>query len=850
MLGVLSFRKSRGVRDLDRDISMFTDPYYLQTPATLEQMLSTQWETDAHFTCYYVEGLPQWPRINKTVLPSLIKEGDKVLTQTLALDYDLPNHAEWDSNSLDAFAKQIDSLDDKHRFSLGSWSALYTTLHGSRILYSLSSPIPVQEAEERLCWLIHEFSKVGIEVDARCKDWTRLFRCPRVLRNGKRTEDYEFFLCEYRPNEILDVSKMGTMPTSTVAKKRPPVADKTVRPHVDEIDSYIYEVDAKGNRKPNLAWEKAKKALKKSDFYRVCFEGVASGWKAGEYNNQIALYLGKTVPALVDLGMSPQECFSIISAPLRAIPETDRNYLDHSWNLLLDIFNRETVKINDRMEVRAKKEADKADALDKMVAGMKKWCQHPDLFKDATTARAFVKSRILISFGRYFYHLQEDGFINDFHCEKGQLIPRIRKTYLGDIITIQYEGNEGQLIDISPNKIANNHSTVVFQKEMRLLEDIDGYIHDMDGQFPLLVVNMYRRSKTLEPQYNAAVDEWLHYFGNVSYPEICHWIGHALAFEDGPICALSLQGHPNAGKLMFTLGLAECLEIPVLASVDDLTSQSSTLTHTPFLVVNEGFPKSSRFGKDLADQFKGLTSGDPICINEKHKQIIYIQNPIRMIFTANHNQLLMALTQGKSMNLDSRRALGQRVLHINIPPSIDDFFNKIGNFDTTGKPGARWVGGSGKPSNYIVARHFLWLYQNRDQTDKSTRFLVMGNTSPDGKDKRNDVFSNILTNNDASSPVCLAVINMLDKGAKEMMVQDGHIYVTTHSVLNIVNTDNKRMSLNDVSLALQNLSSQDAPVAIGGIHYSKLDTGVLYRFAVRHGCMNDNLKELYMETKK
>jgi len=139
-----------------------------------------------------------------------------------------------------------------------------------------------------------------------------------------------------------------------------------------------------------------------------------------------------------------------------------------------------------------------------------------------------------------------------------------------------------------------------------------------DGDKPILQLPMYQRNEFLTPHKSEAVDGWLRAFFGSHYERAEKWIQYALAFEEGPICALSIKAPAGIGKKMLTEGLAECLVHPYLATGHDMCGkENGALLKTPFLVVNEGLP--SIRDNAPADVFKELTAGDPIRVRELNR---------------------------------------------------------------------------------------------------------------------------------------------------------------------------------------------------------------------------------------
>lgn len=107
----------------------------------------------------------------------------------IGLDYDLPGKVEWSdhwrAHATDLFTKLTGS-------ALARPSVFYTTAHGFRLFYFLARPVPINKAgglHDLLLGLLVEAFGHGLDVDANCRDWTRMFRLSRVWRRKPHSED-------------------------------------------------------------------------------------------------------------------------------------------------------------------------------------------------------------------------------------------------------------------------------------------------------------------------------------------------------------------------------------------------------------------------------------------------------------------------------------------------------------------------------------------------------------------------------------------------------------------------------------------------------------------------------------
>ena len=176
------------------------------------------------------------------------------------------------------------------------------------------------------------------------------------------------------------------------------------------------------------------------------------------------------------------------------------------------------------------------------------------------------------------------------------------------------------------------------------------------------------------------MDSWLQQLckDEEPYNRLCLWIGHSLNFEGGPICALSLSGPPGCGKKMLVWGLAECITTKTVADSKEFGRFASEILRTPFLIVNEGFHKTSG-GMDPADTFRTYTGGDPIFVERKFQRPIRMQSPLRVIITANNLSVLKTLTSNRDLSPDDRDALAQRLFQVEVPAAASAWIRRLGS---------------------------------------------------------------------------------------------------------------------------------------------------------------------------
>jgi hypothetical protein len=155
----------------------------------LRDALERVWPTDAHLTAYEpvelaaldADGNETGDTIPVRLTRSAIGEGIAPRMVAMIGDIDPPEHR----------AKQVwrEETEAKLRASGLAW---YSTRNGYRVIATIADPIVISsEADELqwydivLGWREYLIAQYDIEIDPKCKDWTRIMRLPNVQRDGQ-----------------------------------------------------------------------------------------------------------------------------------------------------------------------------------------------------------------------------------------------------------------------------------------------------------------------------------------------------------------------------------------------------------------------------------------------------------------------------------------------------------------------------------------------------------------------------------------------------------------------------------------------------------------------------------------
>ena len=203
----LAHPKVRGFAMLNEQGQMVNDnglPVAANPTMPMIQAFAQEHERDEHMVCYTVEGdegptTGAIPRMTKGAVAALFDTNDicgyreklpgikRVSGTMLALDFDLPEHVRWTDAHRETVQRLINECGARWTL-LQAPSVFYATNGGFRLVWFLSRPIDVRGAgglEDMLHGLVACSYMAGLLVDPACRDWTRLFRLPRVIREDK-----------------------------------------------------------------------------------------------------------------------------------------------------------------------------------------------------------------------------------------------------------------------------------------------------------------------------------------------------------------------------------------------------------------------------------------------------------------------------------------------------------------------------------------------------------------------------------------------------------------------------------------------------------------------------------------
>lgn len=153
------------------------DAYQIMDAA---EALSIRWPDDAHLVTYVVPGRERQARVNKDGIEACVAlYGAVPESSVMMADVDNPGHAAWTPETLATAIEKTREL---------TTAGVYFTARGYRIVQPITAPISVLKFEKYLRRWLHELMERGFMPDMTCRDWSRHYRLPHVLRDGRRYE--------------------------------------------------------------------------------------------------------------------------------------------------------------------------------------------------------------------------------------------------------------------------------------------------------------------------------------------------------------------------------------------------------------------------------------------------------------------------------------------------------------------------------------------------------------------------------------------------------------------------------------------------------------------------------------
>lgn len=832
------------------------------------QALCTQFTTDAHcitYEMYYGSEAIAPRRVNKPALSWLRDAGYDVKTTTIMVDYDRPGHEAWTAEAREAFERSLLEAADAEFDLTIRWSFFYYTKGGARFGYVLSEPISVELAEGVMRGIARDFAAYGIITDP-VLDWTRLYRLPQVMRDGVPTWTEGYY--EMLVQEGVTLDPYSITPGATAITHQYAAVEELSLPQPDPQWSLqaLHEINPDSGREILTYWAKAaKKALSGRDCYEILFREAPLAAR-GNRNSEIQRLVGEAIAVLHGAGLrgtSPELIYALFYQALQQLnardPDEAEDFTATGWRAVLSYWAKESAKVQHEKEEDAKRTEhiakEQTSLLGSLLQGMRSWCDAPELMKDDQSAYWWIQNKLILGVQGGTYHvLQPDGFYTTDNVTGPNLISKIRQLGMDRLMPVTELNQKGEQVFMHWSKVVNIYATQIPRVScmMRGPKAIVSQLGNESEQDLILPINF--RSMILVPQYSPRVDAWIWQFGGDNYDLLTNWLGQALAFEEGPIAALSIKGEPGCGKKMLAVGLSECLQYPIYATSAEFAGFGDMLLRTPLMVINEGIHRAQG-GQDVPDMFRSLVSGDPVRVRPMYKPPMMVSNPLRIMITANNTDVVGELVGDRDLSPEDRRAIAERIVHIEVPRGCSAWLRAKGGLNYT----RGWIrSDNGTPGTYELACHILHLYATRTPVPAGNRYLTEGNI-------QDRLVLSMVTRGGTAPLVIECLIKMINTVPKKygFTIYDNRVFATSQGVVeyfrDFVATSVRKgdISVATVSKVLRGLQAVTEDAYAGGVRtlptpdggkmrarWREVDVQTLYQEAVEFGYRCPQLEAL------
>lgn len=768
--------------------------------------------TDAHVVAYVTlrdgEPVEAQPRLNKESLAMVRQAGYEVMCFSVWIDLDLkdligrpgkidPPKLKWEELTEDETNTAWSRIEEAHKhltLKQMPWTASYTTSGGMRFMHALALPVHAGEPYEALLARFHEaYQLVGLPVDEACKDWTRLYRAPRVRRGDEDTANQPWFSCrtDFHDDTTFYVPRDSDLLPAKEIHAVAVVRTDRDRPDPEQARGLVEQLNPQNNRWQYTALGKrAKEALKDTPTYDVVFARLPIA-REGRRHDTLTKIVGETVGLLHGVeDMSPEVVYGLLYEAAGRLGE-DEDWTGKVWEMACTFWDRETArKATKAAEVAAKlreQEEVRETERQRFLRGVRDWLPAVNGMDDED-AIAYVRTNkygIVMDATRDRFHvLLPNGYYDDHACGSTALPKIIEQRGMTWLIPTEEARDDGRgnisYVPVRTERLVQNHARVYTGEEIKLDKRASYVYSDFHGRDIYVDVPFALREDVPPKMVDSIYEMWLAAAGGDRdrRDEMLRALGSLLLFQHGPTAAVLLWGEASAGKSLTALGLAECLTTRKLADGAALVDNfNDSLRRSPIIHIEEAADRGSK-GIDAASSLRRIITATNISIEPKGRDKVWMQGVHRVLMTANSKDVIQRMMGATARTAADWRAIGERLAEFRIDDAATRWFeqNNKGWVETR-----RWIGTHGRTGLY--AHFWFWVIRHLIEWDgerpkmRGRRLLYEGNC----------VSSTIqrLEANAGSVPDVLYAINqLLGEGPRAKVVLRGDkVWLTTRAVI-------------------------------------------------------------------
>ncbi len=790
------------------------EPVKLSVKLTdLEELFAQDSIRDSHVVTYTIkdpEGncLDRIPRLNKGSLDAIRAAGYTIEHITVWIDADLkdivgrtgheePPKLKWHELTPEEQTDVWTRIENA-RIKLGAkgmeWVASYSTESGLRFIHALAIPVPAGASYEALvARFISAYALAGLPADDACKDWTRLFRAPRVTKeSGLQTWEQEWF------TSVIDLTDDRLFYIPTEKDLRPPDVAPTVsidrtagRPTPDPTAAMAlieYLDGSSGKARPTPAAKAAKSALEDSGTFAWVF-GEAPLAFPGNRHTMLTRAVGEIVGTLHGLpNITPEFVFGLLYIPVSRFQD-DETWHSKAWEMITTFWDREETKKAQKAvaaaEVVEEQAAVQETERERFLRGVRSWCVETNGMDDEAALEYVKTSGLgLLREARRdtFRILMPSGYYDEHGCSINaipRMVEQLGMEWLTPIEYMKMDRNGNATVSRIPPATLAEAATVYSTEEIRLDRRGSYLKKDMEGRATFVSVPFYLRDD-IEPLLTPAIYElWMAAAGGNE--ELGRTMIAAMAslllFQHGPTAAVCLWGKGNSGKSLAALSLGECISTRRLADGASLTDNfNDTMRLSPIVHVDEALDRGSK-GIDASAALRRLITSTNTSIEQKGKDKVWMQGVHRVLMTANSADILTSLLGSRVRGDADMKAIGERIAAFQMHEKASEWLTKHNQGWRTTRG---WIGEHGRVGLY--AKFWFWAmracidWEQGKPKMRGRRLLFEGNA-------QSTILRELEEDTGPIPAICAAINRMVGVGSKpKVVIARGRLWIQRSAV--------------------------------------------------------------------
>ena len=799
---------------------------------------------DAHAVPYCVmldnEPVEAQPRLTKEILPALRARGYEVLCFSVWIDLDLKDMVPRKTKGKVKWTDLTDSeaglvwkaIEDAHERLTAKgmpWTASYTTSGGLRFVHALALPVPAGDGYEAMLARFHAvYQLAGRPVDEACRDWTRLYRAPRVRRDDYDTglQTWYSHHADFDDDTTYYVPRDADLTPPADAPYVQMVRTERSRPDPEAARGLVELLNPANNRwQMTVAGRKAKEALKDTIAFDVIYNRIPIG-REGKRHDMLTRIVGEIVGLLHGIdGCEPELIYGLLYEAAGRLGE-DEDWTGKVWEMACTFWDKETArkatKAAQIAEKVAEKEAVQETERQRFLRGVRDWLPALQGMEDEEAIEHVKANRygVAMDARRDHYHvLLPTGYYDDHICGSAALPKVIEQRGMSWLVPTEEARDDGRgnitYVPVRVDRLVQRSARVFTGQEIKLDKRASYILKDYQGRDVFVEVPFALREDVAPELVQPIYDSFLAAAGGNKdrRDEMLRALASLLLFQYGPTAAVLLWGERSAGKSLIANGLAECITTRRLADGSALVDNfNDSLRLSPIIHIEEGTDKGNK-GIDGANALRRVVTATHVGIEKKGHDKVLMQGVHRVLMTSNSKDVIQRMMGSSARTGADWRAIGERLAEFRIDDEATRWFeqNNRGWVETR-----RWIGTHGRTGLY--PKFWFWVlknlieWQNDRPVMRGRRLLYEGNCL-------SQTIMQMEANAGAVPDVVCAINRLIGEAGKpKVVLKDGKLFFTSQAVLQDA-TANSKVRMSDAREALESLMTEDQPVermTIGG----------------------------------